>query len=252
MKSCLWLLFVALTLPLFADTASSPTPLAPKYDLRVYGTLTTEDKTPAGASYRQIRVTTQNAAKAQLLVSKFLRDFTVLPPVVQQETAVGDKTLPVLAFESGRRILPVWHEGASTVDFYLFTSQMDLTNFVASTPSALSGAVAVEGRKYPYFLDFWDRHCMGSWYAPRLDWDGRYFTEEGNDAFMGHFGLNINLGGDFLAGSAEAARSTSRSPPTTTRRSRRRGAIPTSRFSPAITATRPMPTTRPASARWAR
>jgi hypothetical protein len=206
MKSRLWLLFVALTLPLFADTASSPTPLAAKYDLRVYGTLSTEDKTPANANYRQIHVTTQNAAKAQLLVSKFLRDFTVLPPVVQQETAVGDKTLPVLAFESGRRILPVWHEGASTVDFYLFTSQMDLTSFVASTPGALAGAVAVEGRKYPYFLDFWDRHCMGSWYAPRLDWDGRYFTEEGNDAFMGHFGLNINLGGDFLAGAAEAAR----------------------------------------------
>ena len=75
--------------PVFADTASSPTALAPRYDLHVYGALTAEDKTPANAYYRQIRVTTQNPAKAELLVSKFLRDFTTLPLVILQAAQVS-------------------------------------------------------------------------------------------------------------------------------------------------------------------
>jgi hypothetical protein len=204
MKSCL--LFVALALPLFADAPSSPTPLAPQYDLRVYGKLTTEDKTPANAYYRQIRITAENPGKAQLLAAKFLRDFTVLPVVLPQNVSVGDKTLPGLAFESGRRILPIWKEGQSFVDFYLFSAQMDVTRFVAETPDAVSGAAAVQGRKYPYYFDFWDRHCMGSWYGPRLGWDGPWFTENGSDAFMRHYGMNINLGGDFHIGAAEADR----------------------------------------------
>jgi hypothetical protein len=206
MNSSRLFFLVALVLPTFLRADADSTPLAPNYDLRVYGMLKAEDKTPAGAYYRQIRLTAQSPAKAELLVSKFLRDFTTLPPVILQNVAIGEKTIPALAFENGRRIVPVWQEGHAAVDFYLFASPMDLTRFQAEAPSAFSHAVAVEGRKYPYFFDFWDRHCMGSWYAPRLDWDGRYFTEEGNNAFMRRYGLNMNMGGDFHTGAAEADR----------------------------------------------
>jgi hypothetical protein len=205
MKHCFWLLLGTFILPLFARAQSSPTPLAPHYDLRVYGALTTEDKTPAGSYYRQIRVTTQSHAKAELLVSKFLRDFTTLPPVIMEDVSIGATTIPSLAFENGRRILPVLHDGQSTVDFYFFSTPMDLTRFVAATPT-LTGAIAIKDRRYPYFFDLWDRHCMGSWYSPRLDWDGRYFTEAGNDSFMKRYALNMNMGGNFLTGAAGADR----------------------------------------------
>ncbi len=205
-KFCLWLVLSSFILSGLVYADSESTPLLPQYDLRVYGPLKTEDKTPANAYYRQIRITSQSHEKAELLVSKFLRDFTTLPPVMIENVSMGKETIPALSFEGGRRILPVLQEGSATVDFYLFSTPMDLTHFVSSTPAAVADAVAVEGRKYPYFLDFWDRHCMGSWYAPRNEWDGKYFTEEGNSAFMKRYALNMNLGGSFLTGAAEADR----------------------------------------------
>jgi hypothetical protein len=209
MKSRLFsgLLLLVLPLTLRAETGPEPGPLAPQYDLRVYGTLKTEDVTPKGSWYQQYRVTTQSSGKAKLLVSKFLRDFTVLPNVILNSTKVSDElSLPTLAFEDGRRILPVLKPGASTVDFYLFAKQMDLTRFVASSSGAVAGALVIEGRQYPYFFDFWDRHSMGTWYAPRLNWDGPYFTEFGNNSYQKHFGLNMNMGGDFMEGAAESDR----------------------------------------------
>jgi hypothetical protein len=194
-----------LALPVLADSGAPP--LAPQYDLRVYGALTTQNKTPAGVSYQQIQITTENPAKAKLLVSKFLRDFTTLPPVILEQVKIGGSaTLPAITFEDGRRILPVLKPGASAVDFYLFATKMDLTQFVTSSASALAGGVAVEGRVYPYFFDFWDRHAMGTWYDPRLDWDGKYFTEPGNNSYQRHFGLNMNMGSDYMEGAPEADR----------------------------------------------
>lgn len=211
MKSCFLLLLAAFVFSLRVVADSEP--LAPRYDLRVYGSLTVKDETPSGATYRHIRITTQSPDKAALLISKFLSDFTVLPPVIVEKLAVGgksagEKSLSVLAFEDGRRILPMLKPGASAVDFYLFPSEMELNRFAAATPSAFSGAIVVKPteRNYPYFLDYWDRHPMGFWYAPRLNWDGRYFTEDGNDSFLRHFHLNMNMGGNFQQGSAEADR----------------------------------------------
>jgi hypothetical protein len=205
MKSCAFFLLAVL---FFSprSVADDDAPLAPSYDLRVYGALTVKDETPEGATYRRIRITTENPAKAAILVSKFLRDFTVLPPVLLEQTQTGEKSIPVLAFEDGRRILPVLKPGESSVDFYLFTSQMELTGFLSSKSDTVSDAVAIEGRNYPYYFDFWDRHPMGSWYAPRLTWDGKYFTEDGNDSFLHHFEINMNMGGNYLQGGAEADR----------------------------------------------
>ncbi len=206
MKSSLLLLLTLFTLPLLGAVPNEPGTLAPSYDLRVYGTLKTADTTPAGAYYHRVEITTESSAKAKILVSKFLRDFTVLPPVIIEPLKVSDETsVPVIAFENGRRIVPVLKAGESTVAFYLFDTQMDLTRFASST-DALDGAIDVEGRNYPYFFDFWDRHAMGSWYDPRLDWDGKYFTEAGNNSYQRHFGLNMNMGGDFMEGAAESDR----------------------------------------------
>ena len=206
MKSPRFLLLVACFLPLLARADAAETPLAPHYDLRVYGPLSASDVTPPDAYYRQIRITTQSNAKAQLLVSKFIRDFTTLPPVIPEKVHAGARTIPALGFESGRRILPVLNPGQSTVDFYFFCSRLDLFRFAAANSAALAGALSIEDRRYPYYFDLWDRHCMGFWYGPRMDWDGRYFTEEGNDAFLRHYALNVNLGGNYDTGAAEAAR----------------------------------------------
>lgn len=181
-----------------------PTALAPQYDLRVYGPISAQEVTPAGGYYQQIRLTAKTPALAELVLSKFLRDYTVLPTVIPQAVTVGMGTIQGLAFEGERRILPVLRKGERSIDVYLFESQMDLTRFVSGSGGVLDEAMDVEGRKYPYYFDFWDRHAMGSWYAPWAD--NRHFTNEGDYSFMRHYGMNVNMAGEFYPASAMASR----------------------------------------------
>jgi len=73
----------------FAARGSRPDPLAPSYDLRVYGPIKAEEKTPDDPYYRLIRLTVQDHAHAELLLSKFIRDYTVSPTVITQPVTSG-------------------------------------------------------------------------------------------------------------------------------------------------------------------
>jgi hypothetical protein len=200
------LLIFVLTFPAFLYAAPDPTPLASHYDLRVYGPIKAEDRTSAESYYHQIRLTAQSHAQAEVLLCKFIRDYTNSPMVTTQPVTGGGSTIPVIAFESGRRILPVLHDGQSAVDLYLFDSPMDLNRFVTSSSGLLAEAVAIEVRNYPYYFDFWDRHAMGSWYFPMTTEKGKDFTDDGDYSFMRHYGMNVNIAGSYSSCAAQADR----------------------------------------------
>ena len=199
------LTLIALAAPVCSRGDGDQTPLAPIYDLRVYGPIFTDEMPVPGGGYREIRLTAKTPALAELLLSKFLRDYSILPTVIPQPVTVGATTIEALAFEGGRRILPVLRRGRNVVDVYLFESQLDLARFVAGSPGVFSGAEAVVGRKYPYYFDFWDRHPMGSWYSPWETEHGR-FTNEGDYAFMRHYRMNVNMARSFYAAATQASR----------------------------------------------
>ena len=74
------------------------------YDLRVFGKLTTQEREVAGT--RCIRIATADAAKARVVYSKLVSDFTTLPTVKAEAVIVSGSPLTVLAFAGGRRLLP--------------------------------------------------------------------------------------------------------------------------------------------------
>ena len=151
-------------------------PLADHYDLRVFGTLNAREMIDDAAQghYRHVRLTAQDAAKAEIVYSKILSDFTTLPTVKADKLA-DNSGLTVLSFEGGRRMLPVLHEDDKVVDVYLFESPDEMDHFVSSSAAALKGAELPAGRRHPFYLDFWDRHCMGFWYTLMRDKD---FTDD--------------------------------------------------------------------------
>jgi hypothetical protein len=206
LRSAICFLVIWQALSILTCAEADETPLAARYDLRVYGPLLARDVSPVYGYYQQIRLTAQSPTLAGLLLSKFLRDYTALPTVMEQPVTTGHGALQVLVFEGGRRILPVLRTGESSIDLYLFTSPMDLTRFLASSSVDLRDAVNGDARNYPYYFDFWDRHCMGFWYMPNSTVGGKYFTENGNYAFMRHYGLNMNYGYSFSPGAVMSTR----------------------------------------------
>ena len=59
---------------------------AERYNLRCYGPVTAEELPTLKkyGDYKQLRISTRNKAKAELLISKLISDFTTLPTVVRK------------------------------------------------------------------------------------------------------------------------------------------------------------------------
>ncbi|HEY3329054.1 MAG TPA: beta-galactosidase trimerization domain-containing protein [Capsulimonadaceae bacterium] len=195
------LFFVAATLL----HASEPV----KYDLRVYGPVSSaEQSVPAGASYRIVRLTAQDHAKAVIVMSKALADFTTLPVVAQSDIMIGKLKLSILRFESGRALLPVLQGQNAYVDFYSFPTADSLAAFISAPHPELANAAYFPTRQYPLYLDRWDRHAMGSWYSQgRGPWFRPDLSDDADFAFFRANGLSINGIENVYGTAARAARS---------------------------------------------
>jgi hypothetical protein len=177
-----------------AEGQSIAEPLADTYHLRVYGSISAKE-IPAKGDYHQVRLTAADTARAKIVFSKIVSDFTTLPTVKAGKIA-GKSGLTVLSFEGGRRILPVFHEGDTFVDVYLFDTSAQLDDFLHSADSVVDGGLVLTGRQHPYFLDLWDRHCMGFWYTLMKDKD---FTDDEDFAFFRAHELAVNTVGGYNA-----------------------------------------------------
>jgi hypothetical protein len=199
---------VGLFLSLTGSLSAATEPFSQKYDLRVYGPIAAQEQPslPQYGTYRKIRLTAQTPAQAQIVLSKILRDYTTLPTVVTRDVSAGGVTVPALSFSGGRSILPVLRAGESSVDVYLFDDPNQFARFLASAGSELKGALSLTERKYPYFLEFWDRHAMGSWYSLMILQKGFDFTDDGDFSFMKTYGLNVNTPSAFTATAVRADR----------------------------------------------
>jgi len=94
----------------------------------------------------------------------------------------GGTSLDAVVLSTGQRLLPVLRGGDNHVEVYCFAKAADLQAFShrAGAPG-LAGAESCRERRYPYFLDFWDRHCQGFWY--RLQQNSKGQTDESDMAF---------------------------------------------------------------------
>ncbi len=178
-----------------------------QFNLRVYGPVTaTEQPSPSDGSYRLLRLTAQDHAKAVIVLSKAIADFTTLPTVTQMDVMLGKQKLAALRFESGRCLLPVLT--GQTVDFYSFATGEALTAFLAAPHPELAGAAYLPTRSYPLYLDRWDRHAMGSWYSQgRGPWNRPDLSDDADFAYMRANGMSINTIENSYGSAARADRS---------------------------------------------
>ena len=176
------------------------------YHLRVYGNVIAwQIATPpdAAAPYQELELTAPTPRQAVIVVSKLLRDFTTLPTVQIHTVSADAVKLPALFFHAGRAILPVLRGGSDQVRVYCFATAGDLNKFLRTAPAALSGGEDLSSRHYPFYLDFWDRHCQGFWYHTLMSGskgDASHYT------FFKRYGLCVNAADCFPGVAARATR----------------------------------------------
>ncbi len=174
-----------------SKTADAPL-FAKRYDLRVYGPLTAQELPPLSAlgEYRHLRLTAADGAKAELLHSKVMADFTTLPTIRAERVKGGAGELSVLVFHDGRSILPLLRRREGKVDLYCFATPKARGRFLDKAQTELAGGEQPDGRRHPYYLDFWDRHCMGFWY--RLFQNSPGQSDTADFAFLKKHDLTVN------------------------------------------------------------
>ncbi len=179
---------------LFGCKQQQSSALSSHYDLRVYGPLDVRDATPQEGGER-IRITARDHDKAVIVIAKFLSDFTTLPTVQAKTVTIGGISLPALYFDGGRSILPVLRGNDRFVDLYLFDNPASFDHFIASPAAAgeLAGATKIEGRPYPFYLDRWDRHAMGSWYALGVEGSKPGLNPDDDFAFFRQHDMSVNM-----------------------------------------------------------
>ncbi len=166
------------------------------HDLRVYGKLKAEELPVAADGTRVLRLTAEDRAHAELLISKLVSDFTTLPTVKSIETNTDGGKLIALCFDSGRRMLPLLRGGSNSVDLHLFETDEKLQTFLSS--NKLKGAYLLQARKHPFYLDRWDRHAMGFWYAASNGpWYRSDLSNDADFAFFRALNLSINANENF-------------------------------------------------------
>jgi hypothetical protein len=161
--------------------------------MRVFGKVTVKERQEKGA--RCLRITAEDAAKARILYSKLLGDFTSLTTVKAQAVKMGGTALTALAFDGGRRILPVLRENDVNVDVYLFDQPAQLDKFLSSGAGAAKGAVTLSRREHPLYLDLWDGRNMGFWYSLGFKAITKNRTDDQDFDFLRPLQLNVNTVG---------------------------------------------------------
>ncbi len=170
-----------------------------RYDLRVYGPLDVSEAAPQGG-WRRVRISAQDHEKAVIVIAKFLSDFTTLPTVQARDVTIGGVNLRALYFDGGRRILPVLRGNDRFVDLYLFEDPEAFDRFLSAPPAdELAGAIRIEGRPYPFYLDRWDLRAMGSWYALGTDGNKPGLSPEDDFEFFRKHDMSVNMAGHYSA-----------------------------------------------------
>lgn len=179
---------------------SAPAP-ASSYDLRVFGKLNVKENTANGV--RSIRITAESAEKARIVYSKLIGDFTSLPTVKAQTVKSAGTALTALAFDGGRRLLPVLHEKDANLDVFLFDKPEQLDMFLSSAPDTVKGAVTLSRRAHPLFLDLWDARNMGFWYSLGFKAIAKDRTDDQDFDFLRPLQLNVNTVGSGVSAVAQ-------------------------------------------------
>jgi hypothetical protein len=160
------LLFLGLlTAPCLSQTPDAPTPFPP-VKLRAYGTLSAEQKLITGAPQSSVLVVTcDNAAKAQLVLAKYLSDLAELPGVtpLPLTTPLGpvaarrvDAQGAVAAVRCGRH-----------VSIFTAADGPALQSLIADNIPTGTKIDATEAEiPVPMYLDRWDKYGFRFYYGP--------------------------------------------------------------------------------------
>jgi len=188
---CLRLALIFPILACGALTAAQPVEPVENFDLRVFGKLAAGDIGEGSG----IWVEAETPEKAKLTYSKFLSDFTTLSTVRLESVPFKEGKVQVLAFDGGRRLLPVLKEGASRFAVYSFDSPAALTDFLKNSPDEVAGGITSSLRDHPLFTDLWDRRNMGFWYTPGFKVITKDRTDDQDFDFLRPRQLNVNTVG---------------------------------------------------------
>jgi hypothetical protein len=165
---------------------------AERYNLRCYGPVTAEEMPPLKkyGDYQHLRITSRDKNKAELLISKLLSDFTTLPTVSESTVKSGNQELVGLSLDSGRQILPVLKKDDNFIDVYFFENKKQMDDFLENAPQEFEDSEFVNERRHPFYMDFWDQHCMGFWYRLQTNHEG--WSDEQDFEFLKKHGLTLN------------------------------------------------------------
>ena len=76
------------------------------------------------------------------------------------------------------------------------------THFLKDAEQELVNSESVNTRRHPFYMDFWDRHCMGFWY--RLQVNHKGWDDEKDFEFLKKYGLSVNSVGPVNSVAAKA------------------------------------------------
>jgi len=164
-----FVIFSALML-LGSKGASSPLTVAtdrfPAVKLRAYGTLSGERAIFADSPQSSLlRISCESTPKAQLVLSKYLSDLSMLPGVTKMALATPHGSLAVRQVQ-GQGVIVALRSG-DHVSIYSAADATQLQALVArQLPERMKADASEAEVPVPMYLDRWDKHSFRFYYGP--------------------------------------------------------------------------------------